>query len=297
MLDDRLEQFENRRALLTGLAYRMLGSVSDAEDIVQEAWLRWQQAEPADIRSLDAWLTTVVTRLSIDRLRLAYRMREEYVGPWLPEPIATDPTSQPEDRAALIESLSMALLLMLERLSPGERAIFLLREAFEYDYEAIAGIVGKSVAACRQSRRRAGLKLQGAARPPRADKAVHNRLLRELSEAVIEGDVAALTQLFTDDVELWSDGGGKVAAARNVIFGPAHVGRFFAGLRRKAASLPALVPSMVNGAPALLAVLDNKLQFSLTLSLAGDRIERVYIIRNPDKLTHLMTRNNPARLI
>lgn len=297
MHDERVTQFEVRRARLTGLAYRMLGTVSDAEDVMQEAWLRWQQTPPADIRWPDAWLTTVVTRLSIDRLRLAHRAREEYIGPWLPEPVATDPADHPEDRTVLIESLSLALLLLLEHLSPEERAIFLLREAFEYDYAEIAGIVGKSVAACRQSRRRAGLKLDGKAVPQGIDNAAHSRLLRKLSEAVIDGNLAALTQLFTDDVELWSDGGGKVAAARNVIFGAAHVGRFFAGLRRKAVSPPALVPSMMNGTPGLLAVQDNQLQFALVLRLAGDRIDRVYIVRNPDKLLHLAAPDKPPRLV
>ena len=216
----RTEDFERHRSLLFSIAYRMLGSVTDAEDIVQETYLRWQEMPDTVVRSLKSYLSAVVTRLSIDRLRSARAHREEYVGPWLPEPLVLNRVEEGADLIQLDESLSMAFLVLLESLNPVERAVFLLREVFDYEYEEISRIVGKSEANCRQITRRARQSV--AARRPRFESSPEQeeRLTQRFVDTCMSGDMEGLLELLSEDVTLWSDGGGKVAAASYPIHGP-----------------------------------------------------------------------------
>jgi len=225
--------FEGQRSRLVGLAYRMLGMRAEAEDIVQEAYLRWRQAEPGGIDSPEAWLTTVVTRLSIDRLRSAQMRREVYTGPWLPEPIVERRAWSPEARLEARADLSVAFLYLLERLSAEERAAYLLREVFDYPYARVAGILEKSEAACRQLVHRARERVsQGRPRIP-AGEELHSKILTEYVAAVQAQDEAALLRLLAADARAVSDGGGKARAALRVIVGGRRVARFLCGISRK----------------------------------------------------------------
>jgi RNA polymerase sigma-70 factor (ECF subfamily) len=221
----------------------MLGSVMDAEGVVQETFVRWQRAPRAEVRSPRAYLSAVVTRLGVDQLRSAKARREEYVGSWLPEPLPTEPAS---DVVGVDESLSMAFLVLLESLNPTERAVFILREVFDHDYEEISGIVGKSEHNCRQIARRPRQSV--AARRPRFERSPEQeeRLTRQFVEACVSGDMEGLLELLSDDITVWSDGGGKVAA-RRPIHGPDRVARFFLGLVGKAPPLFAVRQTWING--------------------------------------------------
>lgn len=282
---DRVRDFEQHRGLLFSIAYRMLGSASDAEDIVQEAFLRWEHAADADVQSPRAWLSTIVTRLAIDHLRSARVQRETYVGPWLPEPLLTEQAPGASERLALAESLSMAFLVMLETLGPVERAVFLLREVFDYDYEEIAGIVGKSTENCRQMLRRARERLV-AGRPRFEAKAEeHLRLTQQFLATAATGDVPALVALLAKDATLWSDGGGKAAAARNPIYGADRVARFIVGVLRKSGQDAREVRMVhVNGEPGLVAYGDGRARYVVTLEVGDDCIQAIRIVVNPDKL-------------
>ena len=211
-----MESFETYRPYLFAIAYRMLGSAMDAEDMVQETYLRYQSTPPETIRSLKAFLTTIITRLCMDQLQLARRKREVYVGPWLPEPILTTTTPEsgdPAERVEMEESISLAFLVLLEQLQPFERAVFLLREVFEYEFAEIATMLDKSEAACRRSFSRAKLHLR--AHRPRfpASPETHRQLLTGYFQAVQGGEMTALTNLLAEEVTLWADGGGKVKQA------------------------------------------------------------------------------------
>lgn len=281
------ETFARHRGYLTGVAYRMLGSLSEAEDVVQEAYLRWHRVERGEIRQPRAWLTTSVTRLCIDHLRSARVQREEYVGPWLPEPVPTDMPETPFGRVALAESLEMALLVVLERLAPAERAAFLLRETFDYSYREIAEILGKSEAACRQLVSRAKSRVR-AGRPrfmPTVEE--RERVVGRFSEALATGELADLVALFEEDIVLYSDGGGKVAAARNPIYGADRVARFFLGLRPKAPPDLRAVPRQVNGQTAFVATSGGEPYFVMTFEVSGERLHRIHVVRNPDKLRYV----------
>jgi RNA polymerase sigma-70 factor, ECF subfamily len=224
--------FERHRSLLFSIAYRMLGSVAEAEDVLQEAYLRWQESRETEVRSPRSYLSTMVTRLSIDRMRSARARREEYVGPWLPEPLVSEGDEDAGDPTELDESLSMAFLVLLKSLNPVERAVFLLHVIFDYDYGEITRIVGKNEANCRQIARRARQSV--AARRPRFDRSPEQgeQLTRQFVEACTSGDMEGLLGLFSEDVTLWSDGGGKVAAAPYPIYGPERVARFLLGVLR-----------------------------------------------------------------
>ncbi len=282
------EQFNEYRPLLFGIAYRMLGSVMDAEDIVQEAFLRWQNARDTEIESPKAYLTTIVTRLCLDHLRSARVQREEYVGPWLPEPLVDAQAPDVADTAALHESLSMAFLVLLESLTPVERAVFLLHDVFGYDFAEIARIVGKSEANCRQLARRARGYVQ--ARRPRftASTAQQDRLTREFLRACTTGDLPGLVATLADDITLWSDGGGKVAAALKPIHGREAVARALIGAVRKAPPRLDTRFTHVNGQPGLVSYLDGRPFAVLLLDIAEERIQGVRVVANPDKLRHLM---------
>ncbi len=286
------ETFESVRPLLFSIAYRMLGSAMDAEDIVQEAWLRFQTADSVNIESPKAYLSTIVTRLSINYLNSAKVQRESYIGPWLPEPLLTDEVAlpiqgiqSPSQNLAQHDAISMAFLVLLERLSPAERAVFLLREVFEYDYAEIAAVLEKSEVACRQLFSRARRHI--SQHRPRFDSSAeaHERLVESFLEAVEAGDVDGLTGLLAEDVMVWTDGGGKVFAALNPIEGRRNAVRFVLGARRFAPGPFAAEIASVNGRTAVLLRLDDGRVF-LVINLETDEthIRAFHIVGNPDKL-------------
>jgi RNA polymerase sigma-70 factor, ECF subfamily len=280
----RIEDFERHRSLLFSIAYRMLGSVADAEDVVQEAYLRWQQAPEAEVRSPRSYLSAVVTRLSIDRLRSARARREEYVGPWLPEPLVSERAEEVAVLDELSESLSIAFLVVLESLNPVERAVFLLREVFDYDYEEISRILGKSEDNCRQIAHRARQSV--AARRPRFERSPEQeeRVSRQFLEACMSGDMEGLISLLSEDVTLWSDGGGKVAAAPYPIYGPERVARFLLGVLRTVPPAFSARPAQVNGAPGVVGYVDGSPTGVVALDVVDGRLHGVRIVVNPDKL-------------
>jgi RNA polymerase sigma-70 factor, ECF subfamily len=284
----RLATFDQHRSLLFSIAYRMLGSVADAEDMLQETFIRWQQSTEDDIRSPRAFLVTIVSRLCINHLQSARVQREEYVGQWLPEPLVTDPGTDPFGIIRVDESLSMAFLVLLERLTPVERAVFLLREVFEYDYSEIAAVLGQNEANCRQILRRARQHVTAARPRFAAPEQRHNDLLQHFLEAVETGDTEGLVALLSNDVVLHSDGGGKAVAVPNAVRGADKVVRgILGGLKR-------LVPKTlvrrlvhVNGEPGLVNYLNGKPHSVLTIHAVGGRIRSIYIVTNPEKLSHL----------
>jgi RNA polymerase sigma-70 factor (ECF subfamily) len=283
------ERFEQERPLLFAIAYRMLGSVMEAEDVVQEAWLRYQ-ATPADsVRSPKAFLSTVVTRLCLDQLKSARARREQYFGPWLPEPLLTseDASPTPEGRVDVHESVSMAFLVLLESLTPVERAVFLLREVFDYGYDEIAAIVDRSEDACRQSFHRAKQSL--VARRPRfqASPEARQRLTQGFLRAVEAGDLPGLTELLAEDITLWTDGGGKTRAAVRPLHGPETVARFILGVVRKAPPNIEVEVTEVNGDPGLLLRVDGAPFAAMAMELDEHCIHAIRTIVNPDKLAHL----------
>jgi RNA polymerase sigma-70 factor (ECF subfamily) len=261
----------------------MLGSVMDAEDMVQETYLRWQSAAPADVRSPKAYLSTVITRLCIDRLRSARARRESYIGPWLPEPLVTE-ENDIDDRTGDDASLSMAFLVLLERLTPVERAVFLLRDVFDYDYAEVARATGKSEANCRQLARRARGRVAEQRRrfeaPPAQVEAIAARFLR----AAADGDMQGLLDLLAEDVTLWSDGGGKVAAALNPVAGADKVARFFAGLGQKLPADFSLRRARVNGGPGIIMYQGARPYGVVSAEIAGGRVRGLRIVVNPEKL-------------
>jgi RNA polymerase sigma-70 factor (ECF subfamily) len=287
-----MESFETYRHYLFAIAYRMLGSAMDAEDMVQETYLRYQTTPPETILSLKAFLTTIITRLCMDQLQLARRKRELYVGPWLPEPISTGQAPElayVEERVDKEESISLAFLVLLEQLQPMERAVFLLREVFEYDYGEIATFLGKSEAACRQAFSRAKKHL--SEHRPRFPASAHTQrqLLSSFLQAVQAGEMTALMNLLAEDVTLWADGGGKVkGAATRSIHGRDAVARFSLGATRR--FLPeGYRPELdeVNGQPALVIRASARAFLVLAIEVQAQQIRAVRIIANPEKLAHV----------
>jgi RNA polymerase sigma-70 factor, ECF subfamily len=282
-----IEVFNTHRPLLFGIAYRMLGSVSEADDMTQEVWLRWQKQNPADIQSAKAWLVSATTRLCIDQLRSARRKREEYYGVWLPEPLLAAPGAQPDNAAELTDSLTMAFMMMLESLGPTERAVFLLREVFDYDYDAVAAIVGKNEANCRQIVRRAKAQLQAPTQPPTPPTEQARQLVELFLAATATGKVEDVLALLAEESAVYSDGGGQVKAAGRAIIGADHVSRFLLGIwpRFTAAMERRLVD--INGSPGLVMSMEGKVHYAFSFELTGDRVKSIYIVCNPDKLQHL----------
>ena len=284
----RLATFGQYRGLLFSVAYRMLGSVADAEDMLQETFVRWQQARDEEIRSPRAFLVTIVSRLCINQLQSARVQREEYVGQWLPEPIVTGPGSDPLEMVRIDESLSMAFLIMLERLTPVERAVFLLREVFAYEYSELAAILGQSESNCRQILSRAKQHV-GAVRPRfKTSQSKKRDLLERFFKATSSGDMEGLVALLASDVVLHSDGGGKGVAALNLIRGIDKVARGALGAFQK------LLPkdlhirvTQVNGDPGIVSYLNRKPYSVLTFDASEDRIHAVYVVTNPEKLARI----------
>lgn len=289
--DAGLDAFEEHRTTLTGVAYRMLGRFADAEDVVQEAWLRWSGADRAAVRDARGYLVRVTTRLAIDRLRQAQARREAYVGPWLPEPVVTDfgvRVPDTAERAMLADSVSLAVLVVLETLSPLERAVFVLREAFGFPYQDIAQALDRSEAAVRQLAGRARRHVEE--RKPRfdVDPARRRDLTERFLAAATGGSIDDMLALLAPDVRLVSDGGGKVKAALRVIESADKVGRFLLAVAGEAVGGEAEVRfEEVNGAPAVLLSFGGRLDSVLSLEAADGRIAEIHLIRNPDKLTAL----------
>jgi RNA polymerase sigma-70 factor (ECF subfamily) len=284
----RLATFDQYRSLLFSIAYRMLGSVADAEDMLQETFIRWQQAANDNIDSPRAFLVTIVSRLCINHLQSARVQREEYVGQWLPEPIVTDPGSDPLAIIKIDESLSMAFLILLERLTPVERAVFLLREVFEYEYSEIAAVLGQNEVNCRQILRRARQHVSAMRPRFKVSSKKQNDLLQRFLEAMGTGDMEGLVALLSSDVVLHSDGGGKAIAVPNLIHGADNVARGMLGGFRKL--LPKTLVrrlARINGEPGVVSYLDGKPYSVFTLDAVDGRVRAIYILTNPEKLSHL----------
>jgi RNA polymerase sigma-70 factor (TIGR02957 family) len=280
------EEFEAQRPLLFGLAYRLLGSAAEAEDAVQDAYLRLHAADRAAIGSLRAWLTKVVTNLCLNQLTSARARRESYVGPWLPEPVITgDGTLGPLETTEQRDSVSIALLTLMERLSPGERAAFVLREAFGYSHREIADMLETSDAKARQLHHRARQRLDEPAPRFRPDPAQWRDLVERFFTACRSGDVTRLVPMLTADVTSTADGGGKVAAARRPVVGRDRVARYLAGaLSRPLPEVQLQFGVEVNGEPAVLGFTDSVLAGVLFFQTDGDRVAALRVVANPDKL-------------
>jgi RNA polymerase sigma-70 factor (ECF subfamily) len=285
----RTEEFEDLRPLLFAIAYRILGSVTEAEDAVQEAWLRYE-ASPTQPRSAKAFLSATVTRISFDVLRSARRRREEYVGPWFPEPLLTDPYSDPARAAELADSVSMAALLLLERLTPLERAVFVLREVFGFSFPEIASAVGRSEAACRQLAVRARHHMDAGRPRFDADRREREQLAGRFFGAISDGDIDALRELLAADVQMTGDGGGKAPQWKHVA-GAVNVTRVLGAMLPPFARIGTVIePRQVNGQPgAIMRDRDGKVFCTLTLDILDGRIQTIRAVLNPDKLGHLGT--------
>lgn len=291
---DALGEFEAHRGLLFALAYRMFGSVADAEDVLQDAYLRYQAVPSDTIQSPKAFLSTLVTRLCLNQLESARVRHETYVGPWLPEPLRTDrpelagTVPSPSHRIEMLESISMAFLVLLEQLSPAERAVFLLRKVFDFTYGDIAEMVGKDAAACRQLCSRAAKHI--AAHRPRFQSTPdhHRRLLERFMHAVGSGSCEALVELLTDDVTLWADGGGKVrGAATQPIHGHDAVARFVLSSTRFLPDGATPEIAEVNGEPAAILRVGGNPVFVIAIDVREDRIAEIRVLGNPAKLRWL----------
>jgi len=284
--------FTTDRSLLFSIAYRMLGSASDAEDVLQDAWLRYRSVDRSTIRSPKALATTIVTRLCLDRLKSARAKREEYIGPWLPEPVLTSEVESPAAALQRAESVTLAFLVLLEKLSPEERAVFLLKEIFDYDHSEIAEMLGTTADNSRQLLHRARGHL--AERRPRLTGTADSRraVAERFARAFSSGDGSELTALLAQDVGMWSDGGGKAASARRPLIGRDQVLNFLIGLRRTAQSAGiirdvSLQIDEVNSEPALILRVGKRLESIFVFTIEDDAIAAIRVVRNPDKLAHI----------
>jgi RNA polymerase sigma-70 factor (ECF subfamily) len=286
-LSDRTHLFEKTRAKLLAVAYRMLGSRTDAEDIVQDAYLRWHRASTEDIRSAEAWLVTVVTRLSIDRLRQAKAERESYVGPWLPEPLVNSEAPPADAATELASSLSVAFLVVLERLAPEERAAFLLHEVFDSGYDEIAEILGKSAAACRQLVSRARKRVQQERPRVQVSEAARTTLLNRFVQAIVTRDKDEMMAVLATDAAWISDGGGKARAARKPVLGSDAVARFALAVIGRHADEATFRPVNVNGERGVALYFGAHLVSVMTIRTDGARILEIFATLNPDKLSQI----------
>jgi RNA polymerase sigma-70 factor (ECF subfamily) len=285
------DPFTALRPRLFGIAYRMLGSRADAEDVLQEAWLRWHRTDVGQLASAEAWLVIVVTRLAIDRLREAKKERESYVGHWLPEPLVADPQLTPEQAVEQADDISVAFLLMLERLSADERAAFLLRQVFDHDYSDIARLLDKNEAACRQLVHRASERVRR--KEARFDVAPtdHRRLLEQFVMASRSGRLEPLTALLADDVQLVSDGGGKVSSFMKVLGGARRIAQLYYAVNRRLGQRMAYQVTRINGGPGLLRLVDGVIESAQAFDIENGRITAIYTVRNPDKLQGIVVTN------
>jgi len=280
-----LDDFAALRPRLFSIAYRMLGTRADAEDVLQDAWLRWNRADKGALQSAEGWLVTVVTRLAIDRLRAAKAEREAYVGWWLPEPLVDVEERTPEAIVDMASDLSVAFLWVLERLSPEERAAFLMRQVFDQDYPEIAALLGKSEAACRQMVHRASKRVQQER--PRFDvsQETHRRMLEKFVQAARSGERAAMKDLLADEVQLVGDGGGKVPAFFKILRGADRIANLYWALFKRLGNDIDYRIARINGEPGLLRYIDGRLESAQAFVVDDTgRICAIYAVRNPDKL-------------
>ena len=284
--------FQTHRPRLLALAYRLLGSRVDAEDVVQDAWLRWANSDTGTIRDAEAWLVTATTRLGLDRLRALKRERLQYIGPWLPEPLEIslepDTSADPAQAFALADEVSVAFLSLLEQLGPEERAAFLLKEAFDHSYQQIGELIGHSEANCRQLVHRAKQRLQAGRPRFQAAPDQHRKLLARFMDAAQRGDSEAIQALLHANATLVSDGGGVVTATVRPLLGAERIGRLYWAIARRGAALPARL-GYVNGELAILRFAHGKLASFTTIEVDGDRIVALYSVLNPNKLPLLVT--------
>ena len=293
-MDHRTETFQRHRRRLLGIAYRMLGSTADAEDVLQDAWLRWNESDTEGLRSAEAWLVTIVTRLAIDRLRAARTEREVYPGFWLPEPLV-EPLDDDSPQALLerADDVSMALLKVLEQLGPEERAAFVLRQAFDMDYGDLAAALGKSEAACRQLVHRAAERVQ-AERPRFAPTpASHRRLVEAFAAAAARGDLDGMRALLTEEAALVSDGAGKVRAFDFVLRGGRRLAQLYFAVARRHPGEIAYRVVRVNGQPGVARFMGGTLESVHAFEFEGERIAAIHVQRNPDKLAHAAAVTSP----
>lgn len=290
--------FESHRSRLFGIAYGMLGQVMDAEDVVQEAYVRWTSVSRATIENPAAYLTTITTRLAIDRLRSAQKRRELYVGPWVPEPILApvDTVTDPADVVAEAEQISLALLAALERLNPVERAVLLLRDVFDLDYPEIADVIERSPANCRQIAVRAREHVGDSSRLYATTTDRRDALMTSFLGAMTTGNIEELADLLAADITLWSDGGGKARAALHPIHGAVKVSRFLIGVRKNAARGDMFGFASANGDPAVVLERDGAVYAVMTFQLADEAIVGIRSILNPDKLHNLRSVSAPLQL-
>ncbi len=287
-----VDPFTVNRALLVGVAYRVLGSVSDAEDVVQDAWLRWSRVEPDKVDDPRAFLVTIATRLAIDRLRRRKSRKESRAGTWLPEPMVT--ASDPAERAQLAESLSMGLLLVLETLSPLERAVFVLREAFGYEFADIAEVVGRQEPAVRQLAHRA--RRHVAQRRPRyaVDTATQRRVTERFLAATADGDIEALVDVLSPQVVLIADGGGKVRAPLLPVVGAERVIRFLMAAAGRSVDGQQAGIVELNGSPGIVVTVDGEPVAALSIEIWADHVTAIHLVGDPDKLHSLAAARRPS---
>lgn len=282
--EQKVEIFRRHRARLFGIAYRMLGTHAESEDILQEAYLKWHQTNADEIETPEAWLVTVTTRLAIDRLRRAANERETYIGPWLPEPLIVSDAPSPEEEVELASNLSMAFMVLLERLSPIERAAFLLHDIFDCGYADIARIVGKTETASRQLIHRARERVRTDKQRFEANEQERAKLIKKFSAASASGDEQMLLALFSEEVSMMSDGGGKVTAARKIVRGKHKLAHAFKMFGTKYGGLLKHFPYEINGEPGLLTFYDGKIFAATTFEFENGKITWMYRVINPDKL-------------
>jgi len=285
---DEVSVFEAQRAYLRGLAYRLTGSRADAEDVVQEAYLRWNGADTDSVREPRAFLTTLVTRLCLDQHKSARARRETYVGSWLPEPVIDTDQLTADTVTELAQDVSMALMLALERLSPAERAAFLLHDVFGYDHPEIAEMLGKSAPACRKLAERARARVQASRVRAQPSEEECTRVVVAFLKAVASGDATLLGEVLVEDAVIYTDGGGRVPAATNPIHGRDRIIRFVLGVAAKAApGQKSVRMAKLNGMPGFLLFLEDQLVQATAFELGADGVTAIYSVRNPDKLAFL----------
>jgi RNA polymerase sigma-70 factor (ECF subfamily) len=282
------DTFRRLRPRLKDIAYRMLGSAAEADEVVQDAWLRWHVSAPAELESAEAWLVTVATRLSIDRYRAAKVQREHYIGTWLPEPLLTDAPATPEQVLERADNLSVAFLILLERLGPEARAVFLLREVFDTDYDEMARMIGKSEAACRQMVSRAKAQLREERPRYQVSPESHQRLMSSFAQAMASGDFAGMRALMHEEVQLIADGGGKVPSFGIPLVGPQRIAQLFYAGHLRLGGRVRVELAFLNGWVGLLRYVDGVLESAQAYETDGERILRIHVQRNPDKLALLL---------
>lgn len=284
-MDKSTRVFEQLRTRLFRLAYSMLGSTADAEDIIQEAFLKWNRIDPDQVQSDWAYLSTIVSRLCLDELRSARKRREEYVGPWLPEPFVETYDHTPEYHAERSEDLSMALMVVMESLTPVQRAVFVLHDIFGFDFGEISELIGKNESNCRKIAQRARSYIESQRTGEMPDEQGQEKFLSSFIKAVEKGEVGQLKNLLAEDAILYSDGGGKVTAARKPIYGNDKISRFLVKIALKASGKRKLEIKFINGRLGLVAWLEDDLNSVWSFNIDDGKIRNVYIVLNPEKLT------------